>query len=248
MSKTKRMITVRAGRLLAGVCYTQVRGSEPGHVRAAKEKVSTAARTRINMRRSWQKLMLAAAANFGYRDSLVTLTYDDEHLPGSRKEAIKQIGKYLVLLRRELRRQGRELKYIYVTESRHGDGRYHHHILLNCGKADEELIRSLWTNGENVKREPVDLWGYEELAQYLTKEAREVGSPNGARTWTPSKNLSRPVRESVLVEETVALAPPPGAVVLSSEGKKNEWGEFSYLLCLLPEEDNSFRHFRPKRN
>lgn len=248
MAKTKRMITVKAGRLMAGVCYTQVRGSEPGHIRAAKEKVSSAARARINMRKSWQKLMLVAAANFGYRDSLVTLTYDDAHLPCSRKAAVAQVGKYLVLLRRELRRQGRELKYIYVTESKHGDGRYHHHVLMNCGKADEELIRSLWTCGENVKRESIDLWGYEELAQYLTKEPREAGSPNGARTWTPSKNLSRPVRESELVEDSVTLAPPPGAVVLATEVKQNEWGAFSYQLWLLPEEDTAPRHHRPKRN
>lgn len=248
MAKTKRMITIKAGRLMAGVCYTQARGTEPGHVRAAKEKISSAARTRINMRRSWQKLMLVAAANFGYRDSLVTLTYDDAHLPNSRREANKLVGKYLVLLRRELRKQGRELKYIYVTESKHGDGRFHHHVLLNCGKADDELIRSLWAYGENVKRENVDLWGYEELAQYLTKEPRESGSPNGARTWTPSKNLCRPVRESQMVEDSVTLAAPAGAVVLASEAKKNEWGEFVYQLWLLPEEDDLPRHFRPKRN
>ncbi len=244
MSKSKRMITVLAGRLFFGVCYTQARAYDPPQVRAAKSKVSSEARRKVNLRRAWQKLMLLLAANFDTSALVVTLTYDDEHLPGSRKEALAKIGKYLTLLRREFRREGRELRYVYCTEHKHGDGRWHHHLVVPA--ASFELIRSLWAYGSDINIETVDAYGYEELAKYLTKEAREEGAPVGARSWSCSRNLERPVHESVLVEDYVSLAPPPGAVVLGRDSKVNEWGAFEYLSCLLPAEA-PVRRARPPR-
>ena len=74
MAKSKRMITVRAGRLFFGVAYTQARACDPPHVRSAKSKVTTAARRKVNLRRAWQKLMLTLGANFRQRDLVVSLT------------------------------------------------------------------------------------------------------------------------------------------------------------------------------
>ena len=226
------MITVRAGRLFFGVAYTQARAGDPQHVRAAKSKVTTAARQKVNLRRAGQKLMLLLAANFDTSDLVVTLTYDDAHLPGSRKAANTCVARYLTLLRREFRRQGKELRYVYCTESRHEAGRWHHHLVIPaCGY---ELIRSLWTFGDNIEIGTIDAYGYEELAMYLTKEAREPGAPVGARSWSCSRNLARPVRESQLVDDYVTLAPPPGAAVLGRDSTVNEWGGYEYLSCLLP--------------
>ena len=242
MAKNKRMITIRAGRLFFGVAYTQARASEPPQVRAAKSKITTAARQKVNLRRAWQKLMLLLAANFDTSALVVTLTYDDAHLPSSRKEAMACIAKYLVLLRRAFRREGRELKYVYCTEHKHGEGRWHHHLVIPS--ASFETVRSLWAFGSDIHIETVDAYGYEELAKYLTKEAREPGAPVGARSWSCSRNLERPVRESELVEDYVTLAPPPGAVVLGRDSKVNEWGCYEYLSCLLPKAP-PVRHARP---
>ncbi len=244
MSKSKRMITIRAGRLFFGVCYTQAHVFEPPQVRAAKSKVSSEARRRVNLRRAWQKLMLLLGANFDTSDLVVTLTYDDAHLPDTRKEAGTNIARYLTLLRREFRRAGRDLKYVHCIEHKHGDGRWHHHLVIPA--ASYELIRSLWTWGSDIDIDTIDLWGYEELAKYLTKEAREEGAPVGARSWSSSRNLERPVRESELVEDYVSLAPPPGAVVLGRDSKVNEWGNYEYLSCLLPAAPPA-RRARPPR-
>lgn len=237
------MITVRAGRLFFGVAYTQARAGDPQHVRAAKSKVSTAARQKINLRRAWQKLMLLLAANFGTDDLVVTLTYDDAHLPATRKAANACIAKYLVLLRRAFRQEGRELRYVYATESKHEDGRWHHHLVIPA--CSYELIRSLWTFGTDIEIANIDAWGYEELAKYLTKEAREPGAPVGARSWSSSRNLDRPVQESRMVEDYVTLAPPPGASVLGRDSMVNEWGSYEYICCLLPAPPKT-RRTRPK--
>ena len=239
------MITLRAGRLFFGVAYTQARASDPPQVRAAKSKITTAARRKVNLRHAWQKLMLLLGANFDTTDLVVSLTYNDDHLPASRKEANAQLAKYLVLLRRAFRREGRELRYVYCTEHKHGDGRWHHHLVIPA--ASYETVRSLWAFGSDIDIDTIDLWGYEELAKYLTKEAREEGAPVGARSWSSSRNLERPVRESQLVEDYVTLAPPPGASVLGRDSKVNEWGSFEYLSCLLPAEPVKTRRVRPPR-
>lgn len=237
------MITVRAGRLFFGVAYTQARAADPPQVRAAKSKVTTAARQKVNLRRAWQKLMLLLGANFGARDLVVTLTYDDAHLPAGRKAANACMAKYLTLLRRAFRREGRELKYVYCTESKHSEGRWHHHMVIPA--CSYETVRSLWTFGTDIDIDTVDMWGYQELAKYITKEAREPGAAVGARSWSCSRNLDRPVRESELVEDYVTLAPPPGASVLERDSMVNEWGSFEYLCCLLPEAPPP-RRTRPK--
>lgn len=240
------MITIRAGRLFFGVAYTQARASDPPQVRAAKAKVTTAARRKVNLRRAWQKLMLLLGANFGTRDLVVTLTYDDEHLPATRKAANANMAKYLVLLRRAYRRKGRELKYVYCTESRHTEGRLHHHLVIPA--TDYETIRSLWCYGTDIEIDPIDMWGYKELAKYLTKEAREPNAPVGARSWSSSRNLERPDRESELVADYVTLSPPPGAVVLEKDSMVNEWGSYEYLCCLLPEAPPPRKTRPPRRS
>lgn len=237
------MITVRAGRLFFGVAYTQARAGDPPRVRAAKSKVTTAARRKINLRLAWQKLMLLLAANFDTSDLFVTLTYDDAHLPATRKAANACLAKYLTLLRRAFRQEGRELKYVYATEHKDDGGRWHHHLVIPA--CAYETVRSLWTGGTDIEIGAIDAWGYEELARYLTKEAREPGAPVGARSWSCSRNLERPVRESQMVEEYVTLAPPPGASVLGRDSMVNEWGSYEYLCCLLPAPPQG-RRTRPK--
>lgn len=236
MAKTKRRTMITAGRLVYGVCYTAALPRDEGQQRAAKLKASSAARQRINLKHSWQKLEVVIAANFSYRDLVLTLTYDEGHLPSSTREAVRLLKKFLTQLRAERQKYGGELKYIYVTESRHDDGRIHHHVIINGTGSDYELIRSLWVHGSAINIDTVDTSGYEELARYLTKEARENGSPNGARTWIPSKGLIHPKAESDWVDDNLTLAAPPGAIILEAEAPTmNAFGSYTYIKYLLPE-------------
>ena len=180
MAKTKRLKTVRAGRLVFAACSTQARPGDSQHARAAKSKCSSLARQRLNFRYAWQKLRLLLAANFGRGDLWVTLTYDDEHLPPNRKDATRQVTAFLDRMRDARKRQGTVLKYCYSTHEIQEDGsrRLHHHMVLNAsgdGK-DIALIRRLWGNGSNI--EVVLLGNAEmyrnddmlELAQYMLHE------------------------------------------------------------------------------
>lgn len=243
MARRKKVIT--AGRLVKAVIYTVPQPRDRDHVRAAKSKITTAAQRSLNFRTAQGRLEMLLAANFDNQDLFCTLTYRDEYLPETLAEAKKRIRTFIKLLRQQRRRTGLCLKYIYVTEGKHRDKRYHHHLVINAtGPEDLELICSLWQYGEMVDVERIAGHEYIEIARYVTKENAE-DKPNGAQMWTRSRNLEQPKVESCFVPDDETIQAPPGAYVLEREEKLNEYGSFSYLKYRLPPEREPF-HPRPQ--
>ena len=95
------------------------------------------------MKYAWQKLELLLAANFTPRDLVVTLTYDDDHLPDDRDGAVDKIKGFWMQLRKARRLAGQSLRYVYVTEGVHGDKRLHHHVVIDGTGGDLETLQSL---------------------------------------------------------------------------------------------------------
>lgn len=238
--KTKRLTRRTAGRLVRAVIYTPVLPIDPDRVRRDKLKVSSEARKRMNLRTSGEKLEIVMAANFEGDDLVVTLTYDDAHLPDSRKSAVSCLQKFLRSLRAQRRQRGEALHYIYVTEDKHGDGRIHHHVVLNAtkGKQDFQEIRALWKQGTDTEISTIETQfdGYAAIATYFIKEPLEYGKPEkGKRVWTPSQGLNREVVEHEWVSEDMTITPPAGAWVLSYEPVVNGFGSFTYIKYMLPD-------------
>ena len=236
MAKSKRLTQIRAGRLVSAVLYTQPMASDEPTVRAAKSKVSSAARQRLNRRASWQKLEGLMAANFDTADLFVTLTYRDESLPPTREAALRCLARFLDALRKQRAARGLSLAYIknveHITDE--GEvGRWHHHLVINSTGQDYEEIRALWSRwGDNVDFEQLlaDGEDYASRARYMCKERQ----PTGRQAWTPSRNLARPQRESELVDDSLTLDAPPGAVILERDQQTNGWGTYVYIKYLLP--------------
>lgn len=229
----KRKKEIRAGQLVYAVAYTAACPSDSPHVRREKQKCSTAARKQINLRRAWQKLELVLAANFDRQDFHVVLTYREDALPNGREAAVRWVRRFLRQMREHRKKQGQATRYLYVTEGLHGGKRLHHHLILNSAQNDAEAIRSLWQWGD-VHMERLDDDNYEAIARYLTKEPAARGTSNGKRCWTPSLNLKKPQVTSGWVADDLTLSPPPGAVVLDSDSRRNEFGEFAFLKYRLP--------------
>lgn len=247
MAKRKSIRT--AGRLVSGVIYSVAHPKDNEMQRSEKTSVSSSAREKINLRYSWQKLELVLAANFSYLDLHVILTYDDAHLPERRTDAVKNLKKFIRQLRTERKEKtGEALLYVYVTEGNHGSKRYHHHMVLNATGKDFQQIADLWQYG-HVDYEKIGDVGYTKLAHYLTKEPRDgIWAEVGERTWTPSLGLLHPIPDTGWVPDNYTLAAPPGAIILLSESKQNEFGEYTYIKYLLPEvrPDWPKRHRRAK--
>lgn len=232
----QRFKRIQAGRLVREVLWSAAYPSDTPKARAEKARCSSAARQAINDRCSWEKLKMVLAANFGYNDLVITLTYDDSHLPPNVMEARKRLKRFFGDLRAHRRSRGQELAYVYNIETLHGDGRIHHHLVLNGTGQDYELIRSLWVYGTDLEFSRIETWGYEELAKYLTKEPREYGrNCVGDRSWVGSRGLRKPdVQPTEWVNADMRLEPPVNAHVLRTQSLRNEWGSFSYLEYLLP--------------
>lgn len=234
--KNKRLTQIRAGRLVTAVLYTQATAADEPPVRAAKTKISSEARQRLNRRASWQKLEAVLAANFDREDLFVTLTYRDLDLPHSREQAVRCVNDFLQQLREARRARGQELLYVKNAEhmtDQGTEGRWHHHLVINSTGNDYEEIRALWYRyGDNVDIQLLldDGWDYESRARYLCKER----PPAGKQAWTPSRGMKRPERSSELVEDALTLAAPPGAMVIETQTVDNGWGSYVYLKYLLP--------------
>ena len=229
----KRVKKETAGNLVRMSCYTMQLPQDSGKARAEKSKLSSAARSKMNAITSWNKCRLTMAANFSLGDLFVTLTYDDKSLPMERAAAVKLLRRWVDQMRAEYRRQGLTLRYIYTTENVHGNGRYHHHIVMNRIDNAKEAIQAQWPQG-HIDIEYINDLDYTPLAKYFTKEGNDKGRKLGQQTWTPSRGLRKPKVETIFVPDTFTLTTPPGCTMLDNPSGRNAYGEFSYLEYLTP--------------
>lgn len=233
MAKYKRIIT--AGPLVVEAVYPAPHPRDPEAVRRGKKALSSQAQQRMNLIYAWQRLELLIAANFSRKDLFITLTYDDVHLPGDRKEALNRINSFVKQLRKVRRINGQALRYIYVTEHKHGEGRWHHHFLINATGEDYEDIRKLWgQGGVEFRSIRVDKEKhFETLARYLCKEQRDKV---GQRLWSGSRNLCKPQRDCFRVPDDTPLKPPPKsrALLLADTGDvTTAYGHYRYIKYIV---------------
>lgn len=136
--------------------------------------------------------------------SFVTLTHA-EKIPIDEKEAKRRAGRYIRDLREDMKKRGKDLKYIVVHEQQ--GGRWHTHLIVNERSLD--ALVALWKHGRIIPS-PLDASEqYADLAHYLLKgDKPPKGQTDGennktprrkhARRWSGSRNLQKP---SVTVKE-----------------------------------------------
>lgn len=227
----KMLKTIVAGPLVLQTIYPVISVKDPDGVRAGKRNLSSEAQVRMNLKYAHQKLELEMAANFRKGDIVATLTYDDDHLPRSRREAMRRAQRFWRKLRAK-RGIAVDLLYIYVTEHKHGDGRWHHHALINSTGDDYAVILSSWGYGMvdmhpfRVDREK----NFETLARYFCKEQRDMV---GQRLWSCSRNLKKPEPDSRRVGNDEELTVPEGATVLMDTGDvRTAYGHYRFVKYL----------------
>lgn len=231
MAKYKR-VTI-AGPLVKECIYPAPNPRDSAGVRAGKKAMSSEAQQRMNLKYAYQKLELLFYANFGIRDLYVTLTYDDDHLPRNRADARKIMQAFWKKLRKVRKAKGQQLLYIYVTEHKHNEGRWHHHAVINATGEDYNLIRQLWGQG-NVEYKPLCIdrdKNFETLARYFCKEQRDKV---GQRLWSGSRNLRKPESECFRVPNDTPLSVPESAeLTFEDTGDINTaYGHYHYIKYL----------------
>lgn len=236
-----------AVKVISAGCITEISGcriiqkGDSPQARAAKKECSSLGRKLTNHRTMQRTLYFLMAANFKLTDLFLTLTFDDTHLPRTRKEAMKAVEKFVKLLRKHRAARGQELLYIYCVENKHGEGRYHIHMIVNSTGQDVEPLCSLWDGGmvdweyigwskERGQLKHRGVKGYKILARYMTKEVQPVG----ARNYSRSKNLVRPTvtvrfasEEDVKARRLAEI--PDGCEQLDRIEFQNDYGCFWYV-------------------
>ncbi len=146
---------------------------------------SSVCRTRVD------RLELRLAL-FGDEGSVYALTFDREHEPGTFRDVRRLWRSFLYRLKKW---RGRPFDYIYLIEGRHGDRRFHIHLVLRDGDFSPAEVRHLWKYGQDVDDQPLLRYprdSYRRTAKYFNKEATDgITIPISARTWVCSRSLSR---------------------------------------------------------
>lgn len=253
MAKTLKRID--AGAIQVAALYDRPSRWDPPAQRAEKRKASTAAQRRMNQINSCQQLEMRLAVNFPTPGSglWVTLTYDDDHMPGNRKEAQRRFLYFLQKLRAGRRAAGLPEPVVFwapeVLTSR--AGRWHQHVVMDSTGRDYELIRACWIYGTEIEirklgsPEPGEApppWYdpdapepgnyFRAVARYMTKELRECQeyeSRPGLHGWSCTRNALKPETETVTVPDNYQLEPPEGCTVLLDECRSTEWASWRVI-------------------
>lgn len=227
----KQEKTVYSGMLQEVAISTRAAGREPPKVRAQKRKATTEAQAKLNAKCSWQKLERILACNFVPRDLVVTLTYDDEHLPETREKARARLKQFRKNLTQARRSRGEDAVIVYNTENVSGDGRFHHHIVVNATDgSDFTEILNCWPYGSDIEIRRLEVGkgkNYESQARYMCKERCK-----GSHCWGCTRNCRRPEIDSRPVTNDAQPEIPEDAIILEDVTVRTEFGEFRYVKFL----------------
>ncbi len=199
----------------------------PANVRTAEEK------ERYNNYKSLKQFIRLVNTNFTGADYYVTLTYDDEHLPASYDEAVKNLDNYV----RRLRYSNPNAKIISVTGFGSRSGRLHHHSIIS-GVSEGDIL-SKWTFGKIAKAEHLRKNNYYNgvnhgedftaLAEYLHRHAP---TEHKGKRWKQTKNIQQPIREKAKqVRRAYSTECPPKAPngFMLVEARTSEFYKSGYM-------------------
>lgn len=225
--------------------YTPANSHDTPRQRAAKSKTSSEARKRKNAALSRRNLKFRLAANFQPgRDYFCTLTFADGAEPRNRAAVEAAARRFIRRLRDVRRRRGETLKWLYTAEHRHGEGRWHIHIVVNAAtlySRDLEEIESLWGLGAIqmaqlfTGKHRKTTWA--DLARYLSKERPELDPDRakvGTHTYHCSRNLLPPAIYREWVYSSDRATPPDTAVNVQREEYQSEYTVFLHLSYEMP--------------
>lgn len=181
-------------------------------------------------------------ALFGYEGCCYTLTFDDAHLPSSFREARASLRAFNARLQRWHQKQ--PFDRVNLIEGKHGDHRYHLHMVLRYSDFSPEEIRYLWRQGNMSEapllRMPHD--SFRRMAKYYNKESSDgIVIPVGSRPWTCSRSLTKqlgPPKQWLSSSGTIRI--PSNVFACGRNRVENEFGVYNYAWYIDPKPTNSF--------
>ena len=176
--------------------FMNVRSDSPKKKRGVRIAGNTSARRiRLNEREAIKNLARLLNANVSQGWVLVSLKYDNEHLPVD-YSALEASGKKFTRQFRDAFRKeyGRNPKFILVNANWNPEkdcpARLHHHIIVE--RCSLDMLAKVWKGGGIATEETDGREDHTALAVYLVKNVR--GLEKGAARWHASRgNLEKPI-------------------------------------------------------
>lgn len=171
-------------------CYP-VRSLSTKKTRQKKYRSTRSVQAKLNEKNSRRKLTGLIHTNFTPSDSVISLTYDRNHLPKNSEAAHTEMYNFIRRIKRiwskTTGKDVSQFKYIEVMETGK-KGRIHHHLILSGGLNRVQIHKS-WGKGDtSAEHLQFDENGVVGLAKYLTKPNSRIRY----KRWSASKNLEKP--------------------------------------------------------
>ena len=146
--------------------------------------------TIYNEQRAAKWLEELTEANFTNEDFFITLSYHDEYLPQSDKEALHAAELYIRRLQYRCKKIKAPAPVVLWDIEKSEKGRYHHHMIIKCALSREELEK-IWRRGYiNTRQLQFTENGLTGLTEYIIKFKSRVG----VRRWHSTNNLKKPIQ------------------------------------------------------
>ena len=200
--------------------------------RSEKNKVLKSPHSAV-CRSSVDRLELRLAL-FGFRGVMYTLTFSPDTLPQSFRDVRRALRAFLARLRRIHRKP---FDYVYIIEGRHGERRFHVHLVVSDSDFSRTQIETLWRHGR-IHSEPVlrPSGGFRRLARYLNKERPDgFMIPVGRHPWSASRTLSAKLPPVERWKDSSPDIPvPPDALWQQSADVVNDFGAHHFKSWISP--------------
>ena len=210
------------------------RGGDSGQ-RAEERELSREAMRLIKARTSWRKLDLLLCGNIQEGDVYATFTWNNEHYPRDRRDAMRQWNNFKRRLTARRKRKGIKLVAFWALQRGDLGNRWHIHCVFNSGGETYAEIAALWGRGK-VKADPVerdrDGGIYRSIAKYL---ARYRPEKLGQRAWSyTTGTVVKPKRDSFFVDGDAALEVPAGCLKIDEANRETPWGRYEFIEYEIP--------------
>ena len=232
--------TYEAGRVGEKIKFW-VPGEKPAGrlTRKQKSDIRKAAQNEYSAERQLARLI---NANFGPGDWFLGLDYSEEGLArvlrkaGTeemdrvREAAARELVNCIRRVKRELEREGIELRYVAITSDMDGETgeavRVHHHLVINRAARNAFVHKWQDLGYGGVSWSPLsDQDDYWDIAVYLMKQVRS--SVPMANRYTSSRNLVRPQPKDRVVSSAAEVRVPKGCRLLVR--KEYRVGQAQYI-------------------
>ena len=225
------VVRQRAGPMVKECRYFRPRraGNDTPFTTVEKNKIIRPVRAALA--RSTRDRLELRLALFGFEGRFYTLTFDENHLPRDFNGVRRALRAFLARLKRA---KGSASDYAYCVEGKHGDHRFHIHIVLRDSDFPPDDTAALWTAGF-THSEPLLVFngsrcsgGYRRIASYMCKERAGGVIPLGRHPWSVSRSLSRalPPPQRWKSEDFSIFIPDSAVWAEKSNLIQNEWGCF----------------------